>query len=362
MEQYINETNEMLAETGASIFLYLVPETMEHEVNGSFYVPTDWQGERMLENNRVASYMNIHFCLQSNGNINGDGFGGTANFPWNSANYAFAFTTRHNVQGDFAEDRVSILTHELGHALGLFHTHQARFISTDGDNGSVIDPCFQEPVSRTRRVPLGCIFRIGRLMCEVNGDVLRTTPGDPGLSRGNEQDDDFVTPEEMGVLGCQYINPTQDNWGAQWQPDIRNIMSNSQRACRDNFTWQQVNLMYKFLEEQAELYTTEPMIMTDNRPYFYINPHIDRFENDNFWQNANDFNMEGLQFHSFHYDPHPAAVSQAETDWVQFRPQPGEEFFVATAPVQGADAPNNMQVRIYRGIQAPLFAICHAFT
>ena len=333
-EWYINQANAQLEAAGLEVFLYIMPQNIEHLIDGRYYTPNDQQGDDLLESNYIPFYMNVHFVLNSSA------FGGRGSFPWDNIHpYAFVTTTQHDTRGDRDPSNTitPIIIHELGHCLGLIHTHSARGGIALASNNGEASKCWQESVSRTKRQGALCVKK--GLKCEVNGDFLCSTEADPQLTHsGRPLADNSVNSS------CIATNLTEDNWNRTWTPPVNNYMCYATSSCRNEFTWEQLVIARLFVENRLSLTNTA------NPNYFYINPHIDPFENDNFWQNANDFNMEGLQFHSFHYDPHPAAVSQAETDWVQFRPQPGEEFFVATAPVQGADAPNNMQVRIYRGI------------
>jgi hypothetical protein len=73
------------------------------------------------------------------------------------------------------------LLHELGHALGLQHTHNGRFPCTS--NNETCDMCWQESVSRTRLQPFYCLQFIQAYNCEVNGDFLCDTPAEPVMSR-----------------------------------------------------------------------------------------------------------------------------------------------------------------------------------
>lgn len=123
----------------------------------------------------------------------------------------------------------STLAHEIGHNLGLDHTHHGRS-PCDSENENCAD-CWQEPVSRSMGQPAWCGNFNNKKKCEVNGDKLCDTAGEPNL-------------DNQVNLSCQYsfIDPT-DNWGATWTPNTRNIMSYSLRDCRTQFTYGQMGVM-----------------------------------------------------------------------------------------------------------------------
>ena len=89
------------------------------------------------------------------------------------------------------------LAHEIGHFLGLEHTHK------DYNKGA----CKQEPVSRTR---ISCSGK--GIMCEKTGDYLSDTPADPLLS------------DKLDENG-NYCSNKKDAWGDIYSPINNNIMS-----------------------------------------------------------------------------------------------------------------------------------------
>ena len=119
----------------------------------------------------------------------------------------------------------STITHEIGHILGLFHTHEN----------------FNENVTRDENHDC--------FNCNVAGDYLCDTNADPGLyseeySEEFEEDDMNVNSEcvyygEESNMCFPYSFTYED-------VDTRNIMSYSYSTCRDNFSENQVAIMQFF--------------------------------------------------------------------------------------------------------------------
>lgn len=146
-----------------------------------------------------SNVLNVYFInkvLRSND----DQICGYASFPWTDDEYAV-------VQNNCALNG-STLAHELGHYLGLWHTHQVTDSQRETVNGS---------------------------NCGIAGDELCDTPADPRLSGLVSSD-------------CQYTGSATDPNGEQYQPDVTNIMSYSRKACRDFFSPQQIERIRFYLE------------------------------------------------------------------------------------------------------------------
>lgn len=91
----------------------------------------------------------------------------------------------------------STLAHEIGHYMGLMHTH-------GGSSGELVDGS----------------------NCSQQGDLICDTPADPGLS---------------GLVdnACMYTGTALDANNQPYQPDVTNIMSYSRKVCRTSFTTMQ---------------------------------------------------------------------------------------------------------------------------
>jgi hypothetical protein len=103
----------------------------------------------------------------------------------------------------------STLAHEMGHVFSLLHTHGASNtkMTTELADGS---------------------------NCDTDGDGICDTPADPKLSSNSINN------------FCEYIGTETDLNGNLFNPDTKNIMSYSRKACRNNFTNQQLARMYAF--------------------------------------------------------------------------------------------------------------------
>ena len=161
---------------------------------------------------------------------------GRAQPPW--YDYNFRFVVEYG--GTLNEQKVITTVHEIGHTLGLLHTHE-NIRGTGNYNGDAAN-CYQESVSRTRTQGIGCVGSIGKKKCSINGDALCDTEAAPNTK---------AAPNINNRFGCNsYSNPglSTDNWGDVWTPPLRNYMSYLQNnLCRSEFTQGQIALMHSYI-------------------------------------------------------------------------------------------------------------------
>lgn len=325
VEQYINSINQFYVNNSVNIRLYLRC-SITHLVDNTFYNGVNASNTDNLFNNHYAPRtLNIHFTNGSDGFARG-------RFPWKTNPYACYIPTAFNIFGNvLLGQRANSLTHEVGHSLGLIHTHEG---SRGGKtNNALCGDCYQESVSRTRTQGAVCISTLGKKKCEVNADCLCDTDGDPLLQN--------ISTGEIYVLpGCAGYDRTnspykQDRWGANWLPvgnenAILNIMSYSSPACRTVMTPMQRGVEYFYALNKG----VAPF--PANYTSFYQNDDVDNFENDNFSQNANLLSLFTPQQHSFHLVPDASSIySGCDIDWVRFTPACGGTLSISTAFVAG---------------------------
>jgi len=118
------------------------------------------------------------------------------------------------VGGTVAE--TGVLSHEVGHCLGLYHTHSG---SGCGDNAN-------------------CAELADGSNCNLCGDRICDTPADPCLT--GKVNSDCIIFTSLG---------TDDN-GDNYSPDPGNIMSYSRPQCLHDFTHQQGTRMYLITTNQ----------------------------------------------------------------------------------------------------------------
>ena len=129
------------------------------------------------------------------------------------------------------------LTHEIGHYLGLAHTHQYVDI-----------PCFREPVMRGNAIDPTCLL-IGNYnpfvaRCSYTGDALCDTEADPNMRWSRSQ---------YSNANCSHNGTVKDYRGDTYRPLVHNYMAygNNGRStnslastiCRSQFTRDQVGVM-----------------------------------------------------------------------------------------------------------------------
>ncbi len=162
------------------------------------------------------------------------------------------------------------LTHEVGHYFGLLHPHRHY---NKGKSS-------QEPVSRTRTASND---GKGTPLCETRGDLLKDTPAEPKLT--------FLVNNDCEFIG----NALKDEWGDNYQSDVRNIMSYpTHYTCRDSFTLSQKGVMLysASVNKFAKYWNTEDLI---NHKYFF-----DANEPNDYFEMASPIKISVVQGFNFH--------------------------------------------------------------
>ena len=201
----------------ANIYPYKLGE-IDYIDNSEFLSITSYEEMAELKQiNIVENSINIYAVeLLNNGDYD---LCGISTFTWSSdqgiimANSCFA-----------TSDNNSTLAHELGHYFNLYHTHQGS--GSPNDNG-VIQGANTEFVDGTE--------------CNTRGDGLCDTPADPTLS-------DLVDGS------CEYFGSYLDGHGDLFEPDETNLMSYSQKNCRDFLSDEQnIKSVYTIQSERPEI-------------------------------------------------------------------------------------------------------------
>ncbi|MES2798210.1 MAG: M43 family zinc metalloprotease [Bacteroidota bacterium] len=118
------------------------------------------------------------------------------------------------------------MAHEIGHALGLYHTFETAYgAESVARSGSCAD-------------------------CDGDGDLLCSTPADPDDKNNYLQNNTTNTPSSQ----CDYIGTRLDDCEQLYVPDVSNIMTYGWRFCRNNFTAEQGDRMRYVLLNNLQMF------------------------------------------------------------------------------------------------------------
>lgn len=178
-------------------------------INSDVYFDFHGSEEAALHNTYgVANVMNVYIPGGELLTSSGTGACGYANYPWAGAPNLMLVASSCMTSGN-------TFAHEVGHYLGLYHTHGP--IASCG-------PLTDELVNGSN--------------CATAGDRVCDTPADPGLRTGSNCENSHVN------ANCIYTGTATDANGQMFMPNTRNIMSYSRHECRDHFSTQQLARMY----------------------------------------------------------------------------------------------------------------------
>jgi hypothetical protein len=137
----------------------------------------------LLANHHTANVLNLYFANTVSLNTTY-----VCGYAWYPGGPDAAF-----ISGTCATNG-STLAHEIGHYMGLMHTH-------GGSSDELVDGS----------------------NCSTEGDLICDTPADPGLSG-------------LVDTACMYTGTALDANSQPYQPDVTNIMSYSRKVCRTSFS------------------------------------------------------------------------------------------------------------------------------
>jgi hypothetical protein len=372
VEHMINQMNEVFAQNDVKIFFYnkriIYGGSNGFTPNKPFFDGA-FSTFTWLLGNSDADALTLHFAIDA------DGYDGLAVSPWIPfINKYVALTLMKSGSntgpdvGVYTNYSTKTMIHEVGHTLGLLHTHHPgrSFINTLLDKSNAeCSKCFQEPVNNMRANEWWCFVIPGRCSgcrkCEINGDLLCDTDADPDQS-------------VIGFLsGCSYTytggnsDYLKDKYNDFWLPNgannaTRNVMSYVRNFgdCAKEFTRAQKGVMYHYTRRHG------PNIGIANPALFYTNDNIDVYENDNLWKrnnnagNAYTFTKDGLnnkialnasQYHTFHHifdrdGAAPLLPVANDVDWLYFQVQANKSHIIETTEVPGQAKPDT-KIELY---------------
>lgn len=199
----------------ASIHFYLCSD-ISFINNSNYYDYDKTQMDLLDATYSQANVVNIY--VANSATSSGSGICGHAQFP-GGLDFILVTTSCMN--------NGSTLAHEMGHYLGLYHTHTTSF-GSEAVNGSD---------------------------CSTQGDLICDTPADPNLSG------------EVNNDGCIYEGTSIDENGQSYSPQVTNLMSYAAKECRIEMTEGQLDRALWTLQNERAYLSCAPPALEAN---FYI--------------------------------------------------------------------------------------------
>jgi hypothetical protein len=219
-----------------------------------------------------------------------------------------------------SSNNVSSFVHEVGHFLGLIHTHFG------SKYRGPTELCWVEPVDHSRRfsIPTLChgFAASGKRKCAYAGDGLCDTPADPDMDVSQVSSCAFIDGSKTDIYGDNYLSPPSGSSS----PDPTNIMSYGNHSCRTNFTQEQVGVMLHSIHSLLGGNHSNEDTWADSGVQF------DSYEPDMSIDMARPIGItHDPQVHSFHRAIPGGAA--ADVDWMYFEvtaPESGKSFTIKT--------------------------------
>ncbi|MBX2895852.1 MAG: hypothetical protein KF763_10450 [Cyclobacteriaceae bacterium] len=270
IEDIILQTNELFTTTNSRIRIFIKNIYFEANENYRTGLQSPLQSATLFAAKGLTygnTQYNIHIIRGYGTGHTARGFGTLPMYPNIPGAYKSCWIKTHDFTGSRNSNAqlANTLIHELGHNLGLLHTHNpGRIFTALGNNkfnAQISNGCYQESVSRSKRNYWydGCVSTNNMLKSEVNGDFLSDTAADPGISKGGET---------SGIPTCSYLwngddtDFNEDNWGDTWDPPTRNIMSYATSfECRNQFSTNQIGVLWYYAQEHFNSYPASQQII-----------------------------------------------------------------------------------------------------
>lgn len=272
---FVCRVNEIYRNAGTAIQFYT--NRVEISANNFFnqqistltHIYDMWSAKRYIPD--YSKGINVHFIRNNNSPQSAPGVGSLPHYPVAPyTEYSLYVRTHNNTSGIqlSALSNSNTLAHEIGHTLGLLHTHHpGRYASLafNSDNATISNGCYQESVSRVKKNYWynGCFGTDNKLKCEINGDFLCDTEADPNQSN------------KVNVTGCTYQHPSSgdyrvDNWGDMWTPPTNNVMSYTADLCANQFSRSQTGIMWMQMTHLKQFINyQQPMIASSSNYICY---------------------------------------------------------------------------------------------
>lgn len=205
----IMKLNDLFADAGFEFYMHNEVNYIESD---RYYTYQMKDEGKLAGSNDLSNVINVYFVSSISDN-HGNTVCGYTQLPGNSTPKNRIFIGSGCLNG-------ATLAHEMGHYLGLLHTHghQTDDELVDGSN------------------------------CDIAGDLLCDTPADPKLT-GNVNGD------------CSYTGTELDNNGLTYNPDTDNIMSYTPSYCRSRYSDKQIDKMiFTYLNTRNYLDLTDDYV------------------------------------------------------------------------------------------------------